>query len=303
MNTASSRLRSTGRTSSDMSAIWSGALVVVYLAATGLLLLVGRSRVTAAGIALHFAVLTALAVATWHPLVPRWLRLWAPLMALLFLYTEMPMLIGAGGHTRVFDRVVMGWEARIFGSQPAVELAARWPSFALSELLHAAYVSYYALIVVVPVLLHFSGRLDDLAEATFVLMLTFIVCFAAYLFFPVEGPRYWFHGFPSDAVGPMRRAALALLESRSSAGTAFPSSHVAVAVTQTILAFRYFGRSGWAYTAVTAALALGAVYGGFHYAIDVAAGVAVGVLTTTLGWRLAGRLRAASAQAKASAPT
>src|SRR5262245_1440141 len=112
MNAESSRLRSTGRISSDMRAIWPGALLVVYLAITGLLLLAGADRVRSArvGVALHFGVLVAVAAATWVEWVPRWLRAWAPLLALLFLYSEMPMLIRAAGHADLFDATVIRWE-------------------------------------------------------------------------------------------------------------------------------------------------------------------------------------------------
>jgi len=92
MNSASSRLRSTGIISTDMSAIWPGALLVVYLGVTGILLLSGHSRLTLFGIAWHFALLAALAAATWLGIVPRWLRAWAPLLALLSLYAEMPVV-------------------------------------------------------------------------------------------------------------------------------------------------------------------------------------------------------------------
>jgi membrane-associated phospholipid phosphatase len=286
-----------------MRAIWAGALLVVYLAATGLLLLLGHSRVATVGLALHFAVLGAIAVATWHPIVPRWLRAWAPLFALLFLYTEMPMLIRAAGHVRFFDAEVVQWEHAIFGAQPALAWAAHWRSRIGSELLHGAYLSYYGIIFSVPVGLYFAGRYADFAEAVFVLMLTFVSCFVLYVVFPVAGPRYLWSSPASADAGPLRAAAVWLLEARSSRGTAFPSSHVAVSVTQSILAVRYFGRRGAIIGVLGLGLALGAVYGGFHYAIDVIAGAMLGGAVTLSGLRLAKRLATSGSQAKAIAPT
>src|SRR2546423_4714301 len=93
INAETSRLRSTGTISSDMRAIWAGALVVVYLIATTVVLLIGWRRVPASAIALHFAVVLAMASATWLRIVPRWLAMWAPLIALPFLYGELPRLI------------------------------------------------------------------------------------------------------------------------------------------------------------------------------------------------------------------
>ena len=284
-----------------MRAIWAGALLVVYLAATGVLLLIGHSRVSLRGIALHMTLLLAVAAATWLAGVPRWLRLWTPILTLLVLYAELPLLIRAAGHARLFDAVVMQWERAMFGGQPALAWAARWPSRIASELLHATYLCYYGIVVSVPAGLYFSRRQDEFAEAVFVLMLTFVACFVCYLLFPVAGPRYLWASPASADAGPIRLAAVWLLEAGSSRGTAFPSSHVAVAVTQSILAVRYFGKAGFTVAALSLGLALGAVYGGFHYAVDVVVGAAFGATTTAAGLLVARRL--SRAQANARAPT
>lgn len=280
-------------------------MLVVYLAATTAVLLVGAARVPAAPIAIHVAVLAAFAGCTWAPMLPAWLRRWAPLMALLFLYTELPSLIRAAGHTSLLDATVIAWEQALFGMQPARVWAQSWPSAAVSELLHGAYLSYYAIIVAVPALLYLGRRMRDFDESVFVMTLTFVVCFAIYVCFPVAGPRYlWPPSFSGPGRlhdgGVLRSAAVALLEARSSRGTAFPSSHVAVAVTQSVLAYRYFGRRGLVVAALAVGLAAGAVYGGFHYAVDVIAGAAVGLGTCALGLAIARRL---PRQAKAIAPT
>lgn len=282
MNAEISRLRSTGTTESDISAIWSDVLLIVYLAATAIVLLVGRDHVTVGGIVLHLLVLVAFVATALLPLVPPWLRRWAPLIALLFLYAEIPMLLRAAGHDRVYDATVIRWEQAIFSAQPALRWAARVPSRFLSETLHAAYLSYYGIIFAVPLILFATGRRQDYDAAVFVLMTTFVVCFVAYLFFPVAGPRYLWRGGRTES-GFFRAIALSVLESRSSRGTAFPSSHVAVAVTQTILAWKYLGRVGAAIGVLAIGLAFGAVYGGFHYAVDVIAGALLGVGTTITG--------------------
>jgi membrane-associated phospholipid phosphatase len=304
MNAESSRLRSTGVISTDMRAIWAGVLLVVYLLTTAVLLVVGAARVSATAIALHLALTMTLAVATWLAVIPRWLRLWAPLAALLFLYMEVPVLIRAAGHAGVFDSTVIGWETALFGGQPAREWAARWPSLALSEALHVAYISYYPIIFVVPGLLFLAKRFDEFREAVLVLMLTYVACFLCYIVFPVLGPRYLWKS-PLDTIGGVVRAATRwLLDARSSAGTAFPSSHVAVAVTQSVLAARYFGPRGHVVSVLTLFLSLGAIYGGYHYAIDVVAGVVVGAVTTSAGLLVARWLRSRETdQANATAPT
>lgn len=275
--------------------------MVCYLAAGTLLLVLGRDRVYAGGFVVHLLVLVAMAVATFTRRVPMWLTAWAPLIALLFLYTELPMLIRAAGHGQFFDMTVMSWETRVFNGQPAFQWAMATPSRLLSEMLHAAYLSYYLIIFSVPAALWFAGRRDEFSEAVFVLMLTFVACFVCFIAFPVEGPRYLREGAAPE--GPFRQITLWLLESRSSRGTAFPSSHVAVSTVQSLLACWYFGRRGAAVAVVALGLALGAVYGGFHYAVDVIAGALLGILLMPAGLALSRLMAGATAQANATAPT
>lgn len=281
-----------------MRAIWPGALLVVYLAGSGVLLLTGDDRVSAAAVAVHFAVLFAVAAATWSPSLPSWLRAWAPLFLLLFLYSEMPVLIQAAGHVATLDATVIDWERAMFGAQPAQSWARANPSPLLSELLHLAYLAYYPIIYVVPVALWFRGRRRDFDSVVLSLMLTFVSCFIAYTIFPVAGPRYFWPSAAPD--GWFRSLATWLLEARSSRGTAFPSSHVAVACAQSVLAVRFFGARGLIVPAVTIGLAFGAIYGGFHYAVDVVAGGVLGIGTAITGLAL---MRSPRGQAKAIAPT
>jgi membrane-associated phospholipid phosphatase len=284
-----------------MRAISPGALLVCYLGAGAVLLVLGRERVYSGGLAVHLVVLAAIAVATFSRRVPVWLAAWTPLIALLFLYTELPMLIRAAGHGRFYDMTVMSWETRIFDGQPAFEWAMKFPSRLLSETVHAAYLSYYAIIFSVPVMLWLRGRRREFAEAMFVLMLTFVACFVFFIAFPVEGPRYLRAG--SAPSGPMRDLTLWLLNARSSQGTAFPSSHVAVATAQSLLAWWYFGPRALVVGLLTLGLGFGAVYGGFHYAIDVIVGAVFGGLLMLTGLELFALIDRTATQANATAPT
>jgi membrane-associated phospholipid phosphatase len=248
---------------------------------------------------MHLAMLGAIVAATWARVAP-WVRVFVPLASVGFLYTELPALIAAAGHMTLLDATVVGWEATVFGGHPALEWAARWPNRALSELLHFAYVAYYPIIFSVPLVLLWQRRHDELARAVFVLLLTFVACFATYVGFPVAGPRYLATSPGESIGGVMRSVATFLLESQSSRGTAFPSSHVAVATTQSVIAFVFFGRRGLVVGLLTVLLGLGAVYGGFHYLIDVVAGAAYGLALAALGFAA---LRVRARQANASAPT
>jgi membrane-associated phospholipid phosphatase len=87
----------------------------------------------------------------------------------------------------------------------------------------------------------------------------------------------------------MRTVVLTILQGGSSRGAAFPSSHVAVAVTQSLVMLRFRRPLGLGVAVTSVLLAFGAVYGGFHYAIDAFAGAAVGVAA----WLASGALQRA----------
>jgi membrane-associated phospholipid phosphatase len=223
--------------------------------------------------ALHLAGLGLAGVLLYHPRATPFVD-WLPLASIPFLYAELPQLALTGLH----DAAVQRWELAMFDTSPAQELATRWPSPVLSELLHAAYVSYYAIIYVPPVLLYVRGRRDVFQSTVAGLMTVFAVCYAMFIVFPVAGPRYVWSPPPGVFDGAVRRFVMHVLAAGSAKGTAFPSSHVAVATVQSVLAFRWSKGAGWVLSTLTAGLGVGAIYGGFHYGVDVLAGAAVGLV-------------------------
>lgn len=221
--------------------------------------------------------------------VLRWIRRWYPILAIPFLYAELPLLnqsLGPG----YFDAVIIGAEEAIFGTQPARTFAGALPWMPVSELLHASYLAYYPIIVVPVLALHLRGRWDGFAATVFAVMLTFFICYLFFIFLPVQGPRYQWPPPPGIPDGPVRALALFVLEGGSSRGAAFPSSHVAVAAIQAFVAFRVQPKAGPLLGVVAVALALGAIYGGFHYATDAVAGAAVAAVVVVVAPALYRRL-------------
>jgi membrane-associated phospholipid phosphatase len=210
-----------------------------------------------------------------------------PIALVPLLYSELEVLNLAVHAGRFFDPLVQQWEAALFGGQPAVELARALPYRALSELLHGAYLSYYAIIYVPPIALYAAGRHQEAAALVFAVMLTFFAHYLFFIYFPVQGPRYLFPA-PTGPAGEGLLPALThrLLEAGSSRGAAFPSSHVGVSVAATVVLARSAPRWALAVGAATAGLALGAVYGGFHYAIDAVAGALLGLVLALAAPRL-----------------
>lgn len=215
---------------------------------------------------------------------------WLPLIVLPVLYWELPWaLIGDG---RVFDSVVQRWDMMLFGTEPARTLAGALPSRPLSEVLHLAYILYYAIIYVPPLVFYLrrpegtDGGTTGYFETVLAMTVTVVVSFAAFSIFPVEGPRFAWGAPPGVPSGPIRAFTLLILEHGSARGTAFPSSHVAIALAQTLSSLRWRRSLGIGVAVTTVLLAIGAVYGGFHYATDVLAGAVVGAATWYVAWRL-----------------
>ncbi len=204
---------------------------------------------------------------------------WYALLLMPALYTELAVLNRAVWNGRYFDPVIQQLEQLFFGGQPSRTMAAEAPWLAISEPLHLAYLSYYVIIFGPPLFLYARQRLDAFRAVTFTLMLTFFVHYLVFVYLPVQGPRYLFPAPGGDmASGFFYQLAHRILEAGSAQGSAFPSSHVGVSLAQTLTVARYAPRLSWPLAGMTIGLAFGAIYGGFHYAIDVLAGAALGAL-------------------------
>ena len=221
----------------------------------------------------------------------RWIGgLW-PLLLMPLLYAELPLLNQALYGGRYFDEAVIAAERAFFGGEPARELASRLASRAISESLHAAYLSYYLLIYAPPLVVGWRRGQQALRDAVFTLTLVFLAHYLFFIYLPVEGPRYRFDSpVPAEARGPVLSLTHALLEAGSSRGAAFPSSHVGVSVAASFVCWRWLRPLAPVVALLTVALALGAVYGGFHYAIDAVAGALLGALLAAVAPSLRRRL-------------
>ena len=265
-----------------------GALLASYLAATTWPLVTQAHHSGLFGpLVVHVVALaTAVGVTSTHRVDVRWLRDLLPLFLGPFLYVELRWLIPAVGQPHA-DLLVQRWEHALFGGNPSTTWAPAMPSLVLSEFLHLAYASYYLLVLVPPIALYRRGRRDAYASTMLALTLVYGVCFATYTLFPVDGPRYLV-GPAAAPDGPVRAFVLHLLEAGSSRGTAFPSSHVAASVVAALCALTFQRRLGVVVTVLTIGLALGTIYGGFHYGVDALVGALVGTgcwLAARVVWR------------------
>jgi membrane-associated phospholipid phosphatase len=226
---------------------------------------------------------------------------WLPLLLVPLLYTELAVLNTAVHGGTYFDDLVIAWEQALFGGQPSRDWAAASPRLWLSEPLHAAYLSYYFIIFVPPLVLFLQRRTAEFRAGVFALMLAFFTHYLFFIYFPVQGPRYLFPPPGGELAGGFfYQLAHRVLEAGSAQGAAFPSSHVGVSAAQTIVVWRCLPRLTPIIALLTLGLALGAIYGGFHYATDAIAGALLGAAAVAAAPRLSRALALGTARPRAA---
>ncbi len=264
-------------------------LTAAYLVVTGLLGAVFGSLSDWWPVICTHAVAVAVIVFV-IPRLPqrRWidaLRDWLPVLVLPLLYAEvgrLDRLISTGYH----DGTISAVDQALFG-RPGIALREYLPWGPFVEYLHFSYVAYYVLLPLLGGALYLRGRRREFRYVLAVVLGTFYVCYVCFILFPVAGPWYR-RPHPSYAhmnlffPGVVQQ----VLEHWASKGAAFPSSHVAVAVVIWLLAWRLARRVFWLLALIVPALALGTVYGGFHYTIDAGAGLLVGIAGFLVGPRI-----------------
>lgn len=200
----------------------------------------------------------------------------APLFLLPLLYGALEVLTGVEGP--VHDTLVQRWEAALFGSQVSVSWWQSAPSRFWSALFHSAYLAYYFIIPFPPLYFLWRGRRHDAERAVGLMVVTFLACYAVFMFFPVAGPYYAFPRPDPILDNLPARLVYQVLSGGSTYGAAFPSSHVAGTVAATVGAAFGARWLGVALAVPTALLTLGVVYCQMHYAVDAIAGIGIATI-------------------------
>jgi membrane-associated phospholipid phosphatase len=240
-------------------------------------------------IAIHAAALLGIGLlrhaprVAWRP--AQLLREGYPLFALPLIYKEVEFLSRGlwGGY---FDATVLRWDRVLFGGHPNAFLAAWFPSPILSEVLHLCYLAYALLTPILGLTLFFQKRLEAFRVFATTAMTTMYGCYLVFIFFPVRGPWYTFPHPEVEHFGIFPPLVYGMLERGAAVGAAFPSSHVALAVTVAILAHRFYRKLSLVLTVFALGIAVGTVYGGFHYAIDAVVGLLFGIASVLLSPRI-----------------
>jgi membrane-associated phospholipid phosphatase len=183
------------------------------------------------------------------------------------------------------DALLASLDRSLFGANLSATWAPAMPMGWLSELMQGVYFLYYVLFV--GLLLYFVLRRNRLIfrDATLRLSAAYVAAYIVYAIAPTVGPMNMleFPRFGGDgAHGLFRMLNDALQAAGDAAGTAFPSTHVAGAVTLAWLAWRYCPR--WfagLVTVLAVAIAPATVYTQNHFLLDALGG---GVVALWLQW-------------------
>src|SRR5271155_579584 len=236
-------------------------------------------------IVLTYGVLICLD-STRQSLVTGVIRDWLPLALMLIAYREMGWLaLPHHGHALEAHWVIWDRLALRGGAKAAIE--AFGP--VVPSVLEIAYTLVYALAPFSIAVLYLYGRRERVDTFLFIFVLTVLLCYAQFPFWPSEPPRVVFFGEDLPAYDTVfRRFNLWMLGNYGIHTSVFPSAHVAGAF------FVAFGmrqalperKRGSRFLYVMASLiAIATVYGRYHYLPDALAGLLVALIAYAAGSR------------------
>lgn len=176
------------------------------------------------------------------------------------------------------DELLARLDLAIFGFNPNLALSGFQPVW-LTELMMLAYLAYLPLVVWLAYRLFRHKGQAGLQSYAFTLGLAYLACFLLFILVPASSPRFYFEGIAPES-GLFFRRLMNLVEiSAQYRGGSFPSAHCAAGTVML-----YFSlQAGKKVTMVVIPLIIlffvSTVYGQYHYAVDVLAGVVIGLVS------------------------
>jgi membrane-associated phospholipid phosphatase len=109
-----------------------------------------------------------------------------------------------------------------------------------------------------------------------------------FFLYPIEGPRWHFADlYLNDIDGFLFRPMVEYVIANGAVrGGCMPSSHVGVALVIMTYCFRNYRKWGWILVPINIGLALGAVWGRFHYASDIVIGALLALASVWIADRI-----------------
>lgn len=256
-------------------------LTLSYLAFVGLLLVLNFNPIEKRGklLTAHIGfVLMIVALAYFRQCktpVLSFLSYWYPLGLSGFFFEEIHSLVHLI-HRGWFDAGLIRFDFAMFGAHPTVWFE-QYVSYGLTETMNCFYFLYWPLIPALALLLWWRNH-KQFSEFVFALSLSYIFCYLVFIFYPIEGPHHTLRQLQtvSDMPGGVFTHLVAFVEKHGRIhGGAFPSAHVTGSIVATVAAYRYARKLGHIVLLLALGVCVSAVYGRYHYAVDIWGGIAV----------------------------
>jgi membrane-associated phospholipid phosphatase len=179
-----------------------------------------------------------------------------------------------------FERLIIGVNPTLYIDQHLLNV---W----LNELFSFCYFSYYFMVPVLLLLLFRVRKYDAMKQSLTAICVAFFMSYVLFTLYPIEGPRWFFvNEFANTIDGPVFRPLTQMvIDNAAFHGGCMPSSHVAVALVVMLAGFKHLRKLGWVLVPVNIGLAIGTVWGRYHYISDMFVGAAIGIFATVLVWK------------------
>jgi membrane-associated phospholipid phosphatase len=183
------------------------------------------------------------------------------------------------------DSWIMALEEKWFG-QPSLWWArnrSRW----LTELMQFFYFTYFFYTFTLGLYLHIQDRIHEFQAMSFAVLFGYLISYTFFALTPAEGPRWALirHGLLPASEQRQRGYWLTTFVEKimygvAHKGGAMPSAHSSTAVVFLVWCWRIWGPEVGAIALIIAmGMWVGAVYGRYHYLIDIILGALLGVLS------------------------
>jgi hypothetical protein len=151
--------------------------------------------------------------------------------------------------------------------------------------LELAYLSCYVLVPMGLAVLYLAGLQRHADDYWSVALLSTYPCYAFTAFVPTNPPRTFEVKSEDTATGQVRRFNMWIVRWFSIQLNTFPSAHVTATLGSSLALFYFVPTIGLAFVLISIGIAMGAVFGRYHYAADVvvAAVLTLAVFTLELG--------------------
>ncbi len=267
-------------------------LTLVYLAFTTILIIVCRQNIEHWELLLPahlglIAMVFGLAYARSRGArVLSFISHWYPPLIFLFFFEEIGLTVHAI-FPGWFDEYLIRADYALFGAHPTVWIE-QFSNYWLNEYMQLIYTSYFLLTIGLGAYLWMRGQRKDFSVFIASTCAAYYLCYVIFVLFPIESPYHTLrHLQQVELTGGPFTAFINLIEKHGRVhGGAFPSAHVAGAVTVLFSAYRFAPRIGYWLTPLVLSICVSTVYGRYHYAMDVFAGILMAAIGCWIGAKM-----------------